>query len=433
MNFPASRVLQTLFLLACLAFEPTAAGQVKLSFSEALRLANRNNPQIAAANARVESARGLSMQAGLKPNPRGIVQLENYRAWEQPPFSFANSPDNYGILTQLVERGGKRQRRVDSADATTQRFLLESDLLGRQIASRVAGAYWAASAAEQVRLLWQRQLQSYSDLVSYTENRLREGVVAEADVIRAKVERNKALLSSANAAQQAVQARVNLYREMGQADFPSSVELDDPATAPATVLIPTLQLVLQTRYELQVARQNVIEAEAKLALQRANSKVDPDISLGYKRTVGVDTVYAAISVPLPIHNRNQGNIAAATADVAAAKANLRASENVVRAEVSAAQEEYRMRSELLSGTLPQMRQEAEEGVRIARAAYRLGGLDLLRLLDAERSRLDTELLYYQTMSQFQQSVVNLRSAIGATPGDTGPNSSPPLSPNGAKP
>ena len=392
--------------------------QVKLSFIDALRLANRNNAQMAAAEGRIASARGLSLQAGLKPNPRGIIQLENYRAWEQPPFAFANSPDNYGILTQQFERGSKRQRRVESADATVQRFVLERDLLSRQIASRVAGAYWSAAAADQVRLLWQRQTQSYSDLVTYTENRFKEGVVAEADVIRAKVERGKALLLAANASQQAVQVHINLFREMGQSDFPSSVELDDPSTAAALVLIPTIQVVLQSRSELQVARQVVVEAQAKLLLQRANAKVDPDISMGYKRTVGVDTIYAAITVPLPIHNRNQGNIASAEAEVTTAQANLRANEISVRAEVTTAQAEYQMRQRLLSGILPEMRQQADEGVRIAREAYRLGGLDLLRLLDAERSRLDTELLYYQTLSQSHQSVVSLQNAIGAAPQDT---------------
>ena len=423
MRLRSIRILKIVPTLAYLLTGQAGWAQVKLSFTDALRLASRGNAQMAAAEGRIASARGLSLQVGLKPNPRSTIQLENYRAWEQPPFSFANSPDNYGILTQQIERGSKRQRRVESADATVQRFVLERDLLSRQIASRVAGAYWSAAAAEQVRLLWQGQTQSYSDLVTYTENRLKEGVVAEADVIRAKVERGKALLSAANASQQAVQARINLFREMGQSDIPNAVELDDPSTAAAPVLIPTIQLVLQSRYELQVARQMVVEAQAKLSLQRANAKVDPDISMGYKRTVGVDTIYAAITVPLPIHNRNQGNVAYAEAEVTTAQANLRANEISVRADVTAAQAEYEMRQRLLSGLLPEMRQQADEGARIAREAYRLGGLDLLRLLDAERSRLDTELLYFQTLSQFQQSVVNLRNAIGAAPQPT----------NGAKP
>lgn len=422
----------TLAVLACFSGDVGRA-QMRLSFSDALSLANRNNPQIAAAQTRVQSAQGLSLQAGLKPNPRAVVQLENYRAWEHPPFSLANSPDNYALVTQLIERGGKRQRRVSAADATVQRYALERDLLSRQIASRVAAAYWSAAAAEQVRRLWERQAESYNDLVTYTENRLKEGVVAEVDVLRAKVERDKALLAMANASEAAVQARVSLFREMGQANIPASVELDDPATSAAALLIPTMQLVLQARYELQIARQAVIEAQTKLALQQANARVDPDVSLGYKRTVGVDTIYAAVSVPLPFRNRNQGNIAAALADVSTMQANVQVSENVVRAEVTAAQQEYQMRQRLLQGLLPNIRQEAEETVRVARAAYREGGMDLVRLLDAERSRLDTEVLYYQTLSQYQQSVVNLQTAIGQTPGMDGPRASPPTSPNGAKP
>jgi len=94
-----------------------ATAQNRLSFSDALAQVGRNNPQVKAAEARVRSAQGLSLQARLKPNPRGILQFENYRAWESPPFSLSNSPDNYALFSQLIERGGKRQRRVASADA----------------------------------------------------------------------------------------------------------------------------------------------------------------------------------------------------------------------------------------------------------------------------------------------------------------------------
>lgn len=414
-----------LLLLASPSFS-----QVRLTYADALAKAVQNNPLLNAADARIQSAEGLRIQSGLSPNPRGIVQLENYRAWEKPPFSFANSPDNYALVSQLVERGAKRQRRLEAAGAVKDRYGLERDLLSRQIASRVAAAYWSAAAAEQIRRAWQQQVQSYTDLVSYSENRLREGVVSEADVLRAKVERNKAVLSAANAAQEAARARVNLFREMGQSEF-SMVEFDDPSAAPASQLVPTMALVFQTRYELRVARQLVVEAQARLALQHANAKVDPDVSVGYKRTVGVDTVYAAVSVPLPFRNRNQGNIISADADVRTAKANLQALQNVILAEVAAAQEEFQLRNNLLSQTLPGLRRDAEETVRIARLAYREGGMDLLRLLDAERSRLDTEVLYFQSLSLFQQSVVNLQTATGAAPGSMAPESSP--TPNPTKP
>jgi len=417
-------------LIGLLLLASPLFSQVRLTYADALAKAVQNNPQLNAADARIQSAEGLRIQSGLSPNPRGIVQLENYRAWEKPPFSFANSPDNYALVSQLLERGSKRQRRLDAAGAVKDRYGLERDLLSRQIASRVAAAYWSAAAAEQIKRAWQQQVQSYTDLVTYSENRLREGVVSEADVLRAKVERNKAVLSAGNAVQDAARARVNLFREMGQSEF-STVEFDDPSAAAASQLIPTMALVFQTRFEVRVARQLVVEAQARLALQQANAKVDPDVSLGYKRTVGVDTVYAAVSVPLPFRNRNQGNIISADADVRTAKANLQALQNIILAEVAAAQEEFLLRNNLLSQTLPGLRRDAEETVRIARLAYREGGMDLLRLLDAERSRLDTEVLYFQSLSLFQQSVVNLQTATGAAPGSMAPESSP--TPNPTKP
>ena len=60
-----------------------------------------------------------------------------------------------------------------------------------------------------------------------------------------------------------------------------------------------------------------------------------------------------------------------------------------------------------------LRQQAEETARIAAAAYREGGTDLLRLLDAQRLQLETQLVYVQALVDYRLAVANLETAMGA--------------------
>jgi len=118
---------------------------------------------------------------------------------------------------------------------------------------------------------------------------------------------------------------------------------------------------------------------------------------------------------LPFRNRNQGNIAAAASDIRAAEASLAATEALVRAEVNAAQREVEIRRRQIGDSIRTMRQQADETARIAEAAYREGGTDLLRLLDAQRLRIEMQLFYYRALADYRQSIVALETALGVMP------------------
>ena len=88
-------------------------------------------------------------------------------------------------------------------------------------------------------------------------------------------------------------------------------------------------------------------------------------------------------------------------------------EITVKAELQTAEVEVRMRRKQVDETLGPLRQQAEETARIAAAAYREGGTDLLRLLDAQRLQLETQLVYVQALVDYRLAVVNLETAMGA--------------------
>ncbi|MEN6607101.1 MAG: TolC family protein [Bryobacteraceae bacterium] len=403
-----------LYALAVL-FPVVVSAQTSLSLRDAVSEAISRHPMLTAGTERVAVSEGLRRQASQRPNPKMYLQVENVRAHGQPGFVYGRDADSYAYMSQVIETAGKRDRRIDTASESVRRAELERELLARQLAFRVKQAYWSAAGAQKIHELLVESSKTFQQVVEYHERRVQEGAMAEADLLRVRVEAERLAILANSAALDAERARIQLFREMGRTEF-GDVRLSDTVedTAPFEGTIDAAQ-ALNERIDVKIAQQAVAQARAALRLEQAGAKPNVDLLAGYKRAAGFNTVLGGVQVELPFSNRNQGNISAAEAEVRSAQASLAATEATVRAEVRSAESEYTLRRRQLLETLSVLRSHAVESSKIALAAYRQGGLDLLRLLDSERVRLDVEALYYRTLTEYRQSIVSLASALGATP------------------
>ena len=396
---------------ALIVFALQLPAQGTLTLQDAMREALANNARIAIARDQVADATGQKVQAALRPNPRLTVQTEDIRpSTSQAPFSFVNSTEDYLTIGQVIESGGKRGQRISVADAEVQRTEAQKALAERQLEGRVASAYWSAVASQQAVTLAQQNLSTYEEDYRYSSNRVREGVMAESDLIKISVERDRAQAEVLAAGAQLSVAQISLYRELGRVSFPDTnftSRLEDVQA----VVAPTIEEALARRPELQAAKSAVQEAEANVHLQKANAKTDPEAFVGYKRNVGYDTAYAAVQMDLPVRNRNQGNIGSAEARLRIAQSDLKLIETIIRSDLEGALRAYRSQQQLVA-LLPDSLRRATEAETLARTAYREGGIDLLRLLDATRTRLQLETSYLQALANLQQTIINLRLAAG---------------------
>jgi cobalt-zinc-cadmium efflux system outer membrane protein len=393
---------------------PALFGQVRLTLADAVSEALANHPQLARAAARTAATEGLERQAGLSPNPRLIMQSEGSGFPAIPPSGPQHDRDFYAFLAQTVETGGKRNRRIALATENVRRSELEAQLYRRQISSRVRTAYWAAAGTAQIQDLLRKEVESFDRVVQFHRDRVREGAAPEVDLLRIEVERDRLESAARTAAQDAERNRIALFREMGKTEF-QGVEFVDALDQAHPIIYLSLAQVLDQRPEMKLAHEAVEQARADLRLQEANAKPDPDVHVGYKRTEGFDTVYAAVQIPLPIRNRNQGLVEAAAAEGKAAESSVAATEALVRAELESAKKDYESRQQLLDDTLRPMRERADEVYRIVDAAYRETGTDILRLLDAERIRIEAALMLTRALSELQQSAVAVETAQGSLP------------------
>ena len=389
--------------------------QQPIPLADAIREALEKHPLLAAADGRVSTAQGLLEQAGLRPNPRLTLQFENLRGGWQSPYRPLNDNDHFIFLTQTLETARKRERRTDLATANKELAGIARDLLAQHVAARVREAFWNALGAARAAGIYDETITNFAQTVVYHEVRVREGNMAEADLIRIRLEMARLRLSASTAALAAVRAAINLQREMGRTVFTDNLKLAGGIDGSSAIPVENADDALNRRAEVRLARQGVAAAMANEQLQSALSRPDFDITGGYKRTNGFDGLLAYFNMDLPWRNKNQGNIAAAAAETRVARSNAAAADAMVRAEIRTAYSAYRLRQNQIGGMLKELGAHAAETHRIAQAAYREGGSDLLRLLDAERVRLETELLRVQAQTEFRLSESAVETAMGVLP------------------
>jgi cobalt-zinc-cadmium efflux system outer membrane protein len=394
------------------------AEQSDLSLRSALDQARKQNPQLAMARAKVSEAEGMREQAGLIPNPSLYATSENTPLGGSQPFNFGNDTDDYVYLIQKIELGGKRSRRVAYASENVGQMSIQSEVAMNQLLARVATAYWMAAGSAALDQLYKREVNTLDDIVAYDAGRVQKGATPEAELIRIQLESDRLKAQARLAAEQARRSLITLYREMGATAFPDSVVFADRIDDLTEIQPPDLQTVLRDRPEMRAAREGVKQAEANFDLQRANAVPDPQLMAGYKRFsgskpfTGQNTLFFGFQVPLPIFDRNQGQIAAAQAKVMGAKDAVTDQEIAIRAEVESALSDYESRRQALLKVLPRMAKRAAMSEQIAAGAYRLGGADLLRFLDATRMDIETQVLLVQTFIDYHVSVVNVELVTG---------------------
>jgi cobalt-zinc-cadmium efflux system outer membrane protein len=389
-----------------------AQGQTRLSLHDAIEQA-QNSPSVRIAQAQIDAAHGLVRQAGLRPNPRLYLQSEDLRPWANN-FDFANNTEDYGYISQTIETAGKRSGRLRFAGANLRETEAAGALQLQQLAGRVAASYWTAVLTARISQLLSQDLTAVDDMVRYNQERVNAGAMRGADLLRMQIERDRLFIALQASQRDAAIARVELGRQVGH-PVDGNVELIDSVDTIHSVPHEELAEILTQRQDVMVAQEAVTAAEANLRLQKSLRVPDVDFLGGYKRNSGADTMYGAMQIPLPFTNRNQGEVQRAAANVQAAQALLDQVKLSVQADVDAATEAYARERAIVEKTLPDMRDRARANLAIMSDAYRTGGVDLLRFIDAERTEIDVESSALRTLSEFQQSALRLKLAYGERP------------------
>lgn len=410
MLIPRLGLCLPLLLAAQVSAQPIAE---ELTPERAVEIALAWRAEVAAAGFAIEAARGLTQQAGYRPNPTLSIQTENWRAWGDPRFHPGDDLDLFVFASQTFETGGKKRSRVAVAEADTAAAEAERSLLEWRLRTAVLRAWWTARAAAARRELLDSAAETTRRLTEYQRNRLEQGAAPEADLIKTQAEAARAETLVDTARIEEEQALLALAAELAaaQADF----ALADRRPAP-TPPLDSQQLVAKafdSRMELSLERLAGERAVAEVALRDTVASPNVTPYFGYKRTNGINTLVGGASFPLPVRNRNQGAVSAARSEVSRRKALQRALQARIRNQVFAAEAALSRRAELLKSIESGLSSRAAETYEIAVAAYREEAVDLIYLLDALRARNEAALVRLQALYDYQFARLDLEAAVGA--------------------
>jgi cobalt-zinc-cadmium efflux system outer membrane protein len=387
-----------------------AYGQQTLSLHQAIEEGLRS-PAAQVYQGQADQTSALIKQAKLRPNPRLFLQSEDLRPWNSN-FSMADNSESYIFAGQTVEIAGKRGKRIDFAKANASRAEATAALLRQQLSARIANTYWTLAAAKAAVELQKQNLESADEVVRYHQERVSSGAMRGVDLLRMQLERDRAQLALQTAEGEANEFRLQLLRELGRNTLLGDVQLSDPLVAIDPVAEVSIDVALAQRADVRAANDSVTSARTDARLQRANGVPDPDFIGGYKRNVGENSLYTSLQIPLPFSNRNQGEIARADASVRTAEAARSQTELSARAEIEAARAAYERSRQMVQATLPEMQTRAKQNLAILDDAYRTGGTDLLRYIDARRLAVEVELSVLQRLAEYHASAVRLQLAYG---------------------
>ncbi len=387
--------------------------QTRLSLQDAVDKALQTRASLKAEAERVTAAEGLRKQAGIRPNPEFQFQNENLR----PGQTYSRDVDTLAMINQPLDVLGKRKVRVALAVEGVARTQAEYDLARWQVAQRVKLAYWAARGSQETRDVLKTTVDNFQKVIDYHAAQLSAGAIAEQDLLRVRLEGERLKISADLAFMDVSRARMELLKEMGQSDV-GEVLLTEPLAPDGQVMPLGIEQVLSQRIEVKVLKAALEQAKANARFQDVSARPDLNLTYGYKRTQlpdalsGVNTAIVSLRITLPTTDKNQGNRAAAEAEVRRQQQLLAAAEADVRADYNGAVQEYQLRRTEFLNALQPLREHAANISAIASAAYAEVGTDLLRLLDAERARLDAELAWTKGMADYRQSIVRLEAAEG---------------------
>lgn len=386
----------------------------RVSLDEALELMLENNAELVYERSRVEDARGAVEQSSAYFNPEAAVSHESLSG------SSRSYSETYFTVSQRFYWPSRRRARRDSEE---YRLAAESTLLAAEtarLAFAVQRTYAEASASER-RVEIAKEVQSvFRRAETAGGRRFAQGDLSGYDLRRLRIERARYEDLVVRLEREAT----DLRRRLATLILPDVEGLQMAPDAPLRGRPPArleataaeiVTAAYENRPEIQAARSEVRAAEASVDFYGSFSYPDLSVTGGYKtQSDGLDGFFVAVSAPLPLFDRRQGDITSASARLSGARSRLALSEISVEADVLRARDAYDAALTRVRVIEEQLLQETGDLLDIALVSYREGEMTLLELLDAADAFRDSQTLLVDLTTELWIAHFDLERARGAT-------------------
>lgn len=380
-----------------------------LSLESAIRLALESNPTLAAARREIEATEGQILQGSLRPNPEFVYQADDTRSIARTSTAQIDVP---------LEIGDKRRARVDAA--LRNKSVAVSELTARQLKIRALtmGAFFEVLAAQDLTALARDTLVLAMRASDIAGKRVAAGKISPVEEIKARVAEAGVRLSLTQAESELRNARRRLSSLWGNPAPRFTEVVGEVDRLPDLPKREEVQNRLASSPLLERAQQEVERRKSLVTVEQSKTIPDIILSVGMKRREDVarDQLMVGVSVPMPLFNRNQGNLLEALKREDKARDELLATRLTLYGDALQLLERITARrdeTELLQQNLLPGAKWAYEAATIG---FENGKFSFLEVLDAQRTYFNAKSQYLNALLAFHTAVTDLESLLGGVAG-----------------
>ena len=381
-----------------------------LSLTKAIELALEGSPEVAAATRQWEATEGQVLQGRARPNPELAYSLEDARSRTRMQSWQLNLP---------VELGGKRAARTKAAEKSREQAQAQLNELKAALRANVAAAYFDVLTAQERLVLAKDSVALAKSSTDTVAKRVAAGKVSPVEESKARVAEAGIRVELAQAASEQRNARSRLFALLGKIEAPFTVLEGKAENLPPVPKLADLQSLISSSPAVVLARIEVDRRKALTDLEQSKRVPDITVSAGIQRSNETqrNILLFGVSVPLPVFDRNQGNLLEALKLEDKARDELQGATVRLHSEVAQAQE----RLSTIAAEVQLLRQDVLPGAKSAYDAatigFENGKFNFLEVLDAQRTYFTAKSQYLKALGEAHRAAADVDRLLG---GSTGP-------------
>jgi cobalt-zinc-cadmium efflux system outer membrane protein len=283
-----------------------------------------------------------------------------------------------------------------------------------RLRSAVIAAFFDVLAAQELRATAEESVRLAQRATDIAAKRVAAGKISPVEETRARVAEAGARVTLNQSESELRNSRrrlTSLWGNTAPSFTEASGDVEQLPAAPAADLILGR---LESAPQLRRAQRELERRKALVTLEQARSVPDFTVSLGVKRNLDLpgEQALVALKVPLPIFNRNQGNLQEALRRQEKAAEELQATQTALSSTALQALENVNARRR----DADLLRQEVLPGARstyeAATIGFENGKFSFLEVLDAQRTLIAAKSQYLIGLANFHRAQAELESLIG---------------------
>jgi cobalt-zinc-cadmium efflux system outer membrane protein len=406
------------------AVAPAGTSQAGLRLENFEQMALANNPTMAQVEANRRVAAGLTKQAGIYPNPTVGYYGDEIRG------GYTRGSKQGGFVSQTIVTGGKLRAARRVAELQANEVETSGQVQRLRILTNVRVLFYQVLAAQRLVEVRQNLAKLAGDATQTSHQLGNVGQADRPDILQAEVEQQQANVSL-RIAQQNLQASWRMLAAVTGKSGLSVTRLEgDLDDLPDLTYEEWLNTTLRENPEVKLAQQAAERAEASLS--QARKAAIPDIQItgilvqnyaplletNPSRATGVEAG-AQIGIQLPIFNRNQGNVAAARAEIESAKQDLARLKLQIERDLAGLFREYDSARVTVRQYKTEMLPRAQQAYKLYQTNYQNMAAAYPQVLISQRTLFQLEADYIQALENAWQSSLAIRG-FGLMDGLSGP-------------